>query len=75
MPVYSSNDICQANFTRSVTKYCDDPVEINSETIRLMFVTYKTISQPDAVETGEIENIIYKTSHLIEYDPYKFKQR
>ena len=29
----------------------------------------------DDTETGEIENVIYKTTHLIEFDPYKFQQR
>ena len=36
----------QANFTRSITKFCGDPIKINSETIRLMFVTYRTNSEP-----------------------------
>merc|ERR1712113_394713 len=69
----------EIQITRSLKYFCDDPFEINAEAIRMMFVTYAKDILPSPVRgaTGgssgrsinadDVENIIYKTTHLIDY--------
>merc|ERR1719454_901616 len=66
----ASSRINDVSITRSLKYFCGDPFEINSEAIRMMFVTYTMTHPDDVISLNEenIENIIYKTTHLIDYD-------